>query len=81
MIVLGGWRAGEHFAYEVDDGITACAKLADDLEFGGKFSVVCDGCLVGRLVEHETKEFALEGNSLANDVAGRENILYVGGDG
>ena len=50
MIVLGGWRAGEHFTYEVDDGITACAKLTDNLEIGSKFSVVCDGCLFGRLV-------------------------------
>jgi hypothetical protein len=36
--------------------------------------------LVGRLVEDETKK-ALEGNSLADNVAGRENILYVRGDG
>jgi hypothetical protein len=81
MIVLGGWRAGKHFAYEVDDGIAACAKLTDDLEFGSKFSVVCEGCLLGRLVGDETKPFALEGNTLANNVAGREDILYVRGDG
>jgi hypothetical protein len=49
MIILGGWRAGKHLAYEVDDGIAARAKLTDDLEFGSKFSVV------GRLVRDETK--------------------------
>ena len=53
MIILGGWRAGKHFAYEVDDGITTCAKFFDDLEFGSK--VVCEGCLLGRLVGDEMK--------------------------
>ena len=48
MVVLGGWRAGKNFAYEVDDGITTRAKLTDDLEFGSKFPVV-------RLVGDETK--------------------------
>jgi len=55
MIVLGGWRTGKDFAYEVDDGITACAKLTDDLEFGSKLPVVCKRCLLGRLVGDETK--------------------------
>jgi len=55
MIILGGWRAGKHFAYEVDDGITACTKLTDNLEFGSKFSVVCEGCLLGRPVGDKTK--------------------------
>ncbi len=76
MIVLGGWRAGKYLAYEVDDGIAARAKLADDLEFGSKFLVV----LLGRLVGDETKQFTEERDSLANDVAGREDILYVRGD-
>jgi hypothetical protein len=55
MIIFGGWRAGKHLAYEVDDGIAARAKLTDDLEFGSKFSVVWEGYLLGRLVRDETK--------------------------
>ena len=43
MIVLGGRRAGKHFAYEIDDCITARAKLTDDLKFGSEFPVVCKG--------------------------------------
>jgi hypothetical protein len=78
MIVFGGRGAGKHFAYEVDDGITARAKLTDDLKFGSKFSAVC---LLGRLVGDETKKFSLKRDSLANNVAGREDIFNVRRDG
>jgi hypothetical protein len=80
MIILRGRRARKYLPDEVDDGITTSAKLTDDLELGSKFLVVSNGRL-GRLVGCETKKFALEGNSLANNVAGRKNILNVRGDG
>jgi hypothetical protein len=55
MIVLRGRRAGKDLAYEIDDGITTCAKLADNLELGSQFLVVCNGGLLGRVVGGETK--------------------------
>jgi hypothetical protein len=81
MIILEGWRAGKHLIYMVNNGIAAHAKLTDDLEFESKFLVVWEGYLLGRLVRDETKYFTLEGNSLATDVTGREDILYMRRDG
>jgi hypothetical protein len=43
--------------------------------------VVCDGCLLGRLIRGETKVFTQKRDSLANNIAGGKDILNMGGDG
>jgi hypothetical protein len=55
MIVFRRRRAGKNLADEVDDSIATRAKLTDDLKFGSKILVVCNGYLLGRLAGDETK--------------------------
>ena len=81
MVVLRRRRPEKDLADEVDDSITTCAQLPDDLEFGSKLLVVCSGCLLGRLAGDESKQFTKEGNSFANNVAGRKDILNMRRDG
>ena len=81
MIVLRRRRPEKDLADEVDDSITTCAQLPDDLEFGSKLLEVCSGCLLGRLAGDKSKQFTEEGNSLANNVARRKDILNVRRDG
>jgi hypothetical protein len=75
MTILGRRGAGKDLAHKVDDGIATCSKFMNDFKFPSKFLMVCDGCLLGR--RDKTKEFTLEGNSLANNVAGGEDILHM----
>jgi hypothetical protein len=80
-IVLGSQGARKDLANEVDIGITTNSKFANDFEFPSRVYVICDARLFGRLVGDEAKGFTQERKSLANNVAGRQNIYYVGGNG
>jgi hypothetical protein len=84
MVVLRKWRARKDLANEVDSGITACSKFTNDFELASNSFVVVDGWSLGRLVEpgDVKKGFALEGNSLANNVAlGKDCFIMKGDDG
>jgi hypothetical protein len=75
MVVLGRGRAGKDFANEVDDCIATRAKFTNDLKLACKLMVIWG------VVGDEAEEFTLEGNSLANNVAGGKDVLYGGRDG
>ena len=75
MIIFGRRGAGKDLADEVDDGIATGSKFSNDLEFCGRIFVVW------RLDGDEAKDFTQEGNSLADEVSGGQNILYLRGYG
>jgi hypothetical protein len=81
MIIFGRWRTGKNLADMIDDGVASCAQFTNYFEFGRWFLMVCGRNVLCRAVSDETKRFAQEGNSLANDVAMGEDILGVGRDG
>jgi hypothetical protein len=81
MIVLGRRGAEKDFTNEIDDGVTTRPQLTYNLEFPSRFLVVCDGCLLGRLIRDESKSFTQKGDSLADDITGGENVLNVRGYG
>jgi len=71
MVVLGRGRAGEDFANEVDNCIATGAKFTNDLKLSRKLMVIWG------MVGDETEDFTLEGDSLANNVAGGKDVLNV----
>jgi len=75
VVIFGRRGAGKDLANEVDDGIATGSKFSDDLEFRGRIFVIW------RLDGNEAKDFAQEGNSLADEVTGGQNILYLRGYG
>jgi len=75
MVILGRRGAGKDLANVVDDSIAPCTEFTNDLEFASGILVV----YYGRLVGDEAKDFTLEVKSLANEVAGAENIVCVRG--
>jgi hypothetical protein len=73
VVIFGRWCAGKDLANEVDSGIATDSKFSNDFECGGRIFVVCDGWPDG----DEAKDFTQDGNSLTDDVAGGQNILYL----
>ena len=81
MVVLGRGGAGKDFANEIDDGITTCAKFTNNFKLPSGFLMVREGWLLGRLIGDETKDFTEKGNSLADNITVRKNVLYERGHG
>ena len=65
----------------IDDGIASGTQFTNDFEFPRWLLMVCSRNVLGRAVGDETERFALEGNSLANNVALGKDILDEGGEG
>jgi hypothetical protein len=81
VVIFGRWVARKDLTNEVDNGIATGSKLSNDFEFGGRIFVVCDGRPLGRPDGGEAKDFTQKGNSLTDEIAGGQNILYLGGVG
>jgi hypothetical protein len=83
MVVLRKWGARKDLANEVDSGITTCSKFTNDFELTSNSFVVVDGWSLGRLVEpgKVNNDLALEGHSLANNVALGKDGFIMKGDG
>ena len=81
MVIFGRWGAGKDFADEVDYSIATSSKFSNNFEFASGVLMVCDGRLLEKMDWGEAKDFTQEGNSLADEVTGRQNILYMRGNG
>src|SRR5712671_4585666 len=72
---LETWKVEKDFANKINDGMTTRSTFTNDFEFTSRFSVVCEGRLVKRLIGDETKRFSLQRDPLADDVSGEKNIV------
>jgi hypothetical protein len=75
--VVGGLWPGKDLLDKVYDSITTVAQPSFDLKFDGWFSMVTPNRSVrmGVTNGHKTNDFALESTTLANKIAGSQNIL------
>ena len=81
MIILGRQGAAKNLADVIDDDVASGAESTNDSKFGGWFLMVCSRNMLCKPVVNETKRFAQEMNSLANDVALGKDILDMEREG
>ena len=74
MVVLRRRGTAKNLADKINDCVASGTQFTNDFEF-------CGRNVLSRAVGDKTERFALEGNSLANNVAVGKDILGMGGDG